>query len=129
MEEDTLEEIFIYKTMSDQITLIKQSFNKNNYEKVIDTSFSQLTQPAIDTTPDPPISVQQFFTYYQQLFFTIPKFGEVNSHEYLIKTSTDYIGTTTDVNDEIIQSLLEEINQLRQENLDLQQNILNLTQK
>ena len=113
--------------MADQITLVKPSFNKNSYEKVIDTSFSQLTQPVVDTTANPPISVQQFFTYYQQLFFIIPKFGEVNSHEYLIKTSTDYIGTTTNVNDEIIQSLLEEINQLRQENLDLQQNVSDLT--
>ena len=115
--------------MADQITLVKPSFNKNSYEKVINTSFSQLTQPAVDTTANPPISVQQFFTYYQQLFYTIPKFGEVNSHEYLIKTSTDYIGTVADVNDNIIQSLLEEINQLRQENLDLQQNVLDITRK
>ena len=101
--------------MAEQVTLIKPSFNKNSYEKVIDTSFSQLIQPAVDIAADQPISIQQFFTYYQQLFFTIPKFGEVNSHEYLIKTSTDYIGTTSNINDEIIQSLLEEINQLRQE--------------
>ena len=113
--------------MAEQVILIKPSFNKNSYEKVIDTSFSQLTQPVVNTVADQPISVQQFFTYYQQLFFTIPKFGEVNSHEYLIKTSTEYIGETTNENDELIQSLLEEINQLRQENLDLQQNVLNLT--
>jgi hypothetical protein len=113
--------------MAEQVTLIKPSFNKNSYEKVIDTSFSQLIQPAVDVAADQPISVQQFFTYYQQLFFTIPKFGEVNSHEYLIKTSTDYIGETSNENDELIQSLLEEINQLRQENFDLQQNVLNIT--
>jgi hypothetical protein len=113
--------------MADQITLVKPSFNKNSYEKVINTSFNQLTQPVVDTTANPPISIQQFFTYYQQLFFTIPKFGEVNSHEYLIKTSTEYIGTTLDSNEELIQSLLEEINQLRQENLDLQQNVVNIT--
>lgn len=113
--------------MSEQISIVKTSFNKNSYEKVVDTSFSQLTQPTVDTTPDQPISVQQFFTYYQQLFFIIPKFGEVNSHEYLIKASTDYIGATADTNDDLIQSLLEEINQLRQENLDLQQNVLDLT--
>jgi hypothetical protein len=113
--------------MAEQVTLIKPSFNKNSYEKVIDTSFSQLIQPAVDIAADQPISVQQFFTYYQQLFFTIPKFGEVNSHEYLIKTSTDYIGETSNENDELIQSLLEEINQLRQENFDLQQNVLNIT--
>ena len=34
---------------------------------------------------------------------------------------------TADTNDDLIQSLLEEINQLRQENLDLQQNVLDLT--
>ena len=51
--------------MADQITLVKPSFNKNSYEKVIDTSFSQLTQPVVDTTANPPISVQQFFTYFQ----------------------------------------------------------------
>ena len=113
--------------MADQITISKPSFNKNSYEKVINTSFSQLTQPVANTAADQPISVQQFFTYYQQLFFTIPKFGEVNSHEYLIKTSTEYVGQTSNENDELIQSFLEEINQLRQENLDLQQNILNLT--
>ena len=113
--------------MANQITISKPSFNKNSYEKVIDTSFSQLTQPVANTAADQPISVQQFFTYYQQLFFTIPKFGEVNSHEYLIKTSTEYIGETSNENDELIQPLLEEINQLRQENFDLQQNVLDLT--
>ena len=113
--------------MAEQVTLIKPSFNKNSYEKVIDTSFSQLIQPAVDVAADQPISVQQFFTYYQQLFFTIPKFGEVNSHEYLINSSTEYIGETSNENDELIQSLLEEINQLRQENFDLQQNVLNIT--
>ena len=115
--------------MMEQVTISKPLFNKNSYEKVINTSFSQLSQPVVNTTADQPISVQQFFTYYQQLFFTIPKFGEVNSHEYLIKTSMDYIGEMSNNNDELIQSLLEEINQLRQENLDLQQNVLNLTNK
>jgi len=113
--------------MADQIIISKPSFNKSSYEKVIDTSFSQLTQPTINTAADQPISVQQFFTYYQQLFFTIPKFGEVNSHEYLVQTSYEYIGETSNENYELIQSLLEEINQLRQENFDLQQNVLDLT--
>lgn len=115
--------------MTDQIIISKPLFNKNSYEKVINTSFSQLSQPVVNIAADQPISVQQFFTYYQQLFYTIPKFGEVNSHEYLVKTSTEYIGQTSNENDELIQSLLEEINQLRQENLDLQQNVLNLTNK
>jgi hypothetical protein len=57
------------------------------------------------------------------LFFDIPKFGETNSHEYLIKTSQEYIGTSALVNDEI-QALVDEITELRQENLDLQQQLL-----
>jgi hypothetical protein len=112
--------------MADQIELVKQSYNKNDYEKVIDTQFTQLIQPAVDLNPTPTISVQQFFDYYQQLFYVIPKFGDINSHQYLITTSTEYIGATTQ-NDDLIQSLLEEITQLRQENLDLQQQIVDIT--
>jgi hypothetical protein len=112
--------------MTDQIELVKQSYNKNEYEKVIDTQFTQLVQPVVDTNPTPEISVQQFFDYYQQLFYIIPKFGDINSHQYLITTSTEYIGATAQ-NDDLIQSLLEEITSLRQENLDLQQQIVDVT--
>ena len=70
----------------------------------------------------PAISVAEFFTNYQTLFFEIPKFGDTNSHEYLIKTSQEYAGDFN--NDETIQALIEEITQLRQENLDLQQQLL-----
>lgn len=112
--------------MADQIELVKQSYNKNEYEKVINTQFTQLVQPVVDTNPTPTISVQQFFDYYQQLFYIIPKFGDINSHQYLITTSTEYIGTTTQT-DDLVQSLLEEITSLRQENLDLQQQIVDIT--
>jgi hypothetical protein len=57
------------------------------------------------------------------LFFTIPKLGDINSHEYLIKTSTDYIGVSQQTND-TIQALVEEVTSLRQENLGLQQQII-----
>jgi hypothetical protein len=69
-----------------------------------------------------------FFKIIKLYFFSIPKFGDTNSHEYLIKTSSEYIGSTN-LNDDLIQALLEETNQLRQENLELQQSILgNITQ-
>jgi len=47
----------------------------------------------------------------------------VNSHEYLIKTSTDYVGASQQTND-TIQALVEEVTSLRQENLDLQQQLI-----
>jgi hypothetical protein len=109
--------------MAQQVQLTKQVYDKNQYQKVIDTSFTQLVQPV--TTPTGSIlpTVDQFFEYYNQLFFDIPKFGEVNSHEYLIKTSQEYIGTTSVINNEL-QALIDEITELRQENLDLQQQLL-----
>ena len=105
------------------ITLIKPVYNKTQYEKVIDTSFNQLglTSPTSSFVA-PTISVAEFFQNYQELFFSIPKFGDTNSHEYLIKTSTDYIGSNQSI-DTTTQALIEEITQLRQENLSLQQQL------
>jgi len=108
--------------MAEQIQLTKQVYDKNQYQKVIDTSFTQLIQPTVSTGSALP-TVDQFFDFYNQLFFDIPKFGETNSHEYLIKTSQEYIGISNVVNDEI-QALIDEVTELRQENLDLQQQLL-----
>jgi hypothetical protein len=105
----------------EQVIPTKIVYDKNQYEKVIDTSFTQLVQPQI-TSSLPTVTIAEFFQNYQELFFSIPKFGDTNSHEYLVKTSGEYIGSTN-VNDDLIQALLEETNQLRQENLDLQQQI------
>ena len=114
--------------MSQKVTLQKQVFDKNQYKQVIDTSFTQLanTTPTAFTGSTLP-TVSEFFGYYNQLFFDIPKFGATDSHEYLIKTSQDYVGTSNMVNDEV-QELIDEITELRQENLDSQQQLLNLAQ-
>jgi len=106
------------------ITLTNTVYNKNQYQKVIDTSFTQLVQPPTTSSVVPPtISVAEFFQNYQQIFFQIPKFGETNSHEYLIKTSQEYVGSSSSVNDDTIQALIDEITQLRQENITLQQQL------
>ena len=108
----------------EQINLNKQVYDKNQYQKVIDTSFTQLVNVTSSLTSSiPTISVDQFFQYYQDLFFQIPKLGDINSHEYLIKTSTEYIGISQQTND-TIQALVEEVTSLRQENLSLQQQTL-----
>ena len=111
--------------MAQQVILTKQVYDKNQYQKVIDTSFTQLVQPTLSVTASVLPTVDEFFNYYNQLFFDIPKFGETNSHEYLIKTSQEYIGVSKVVNDEI-QALIDEVTELRQENLNLQQQIVNL---
>ncbi len=60
--------------MADQITLVKQQYNKAQYNKVIDSNFTQLLQ-SVDINQNlvpnaDNISVQQFFDYYQQLFYS-----------------------------------------------------------
>ena len=103
-----------------QVELNKRVFSKNQYQKVIDTSFTQLVPlNQINTTPTSSVTVDQFFESYNQLFFDIPKFGELNSHEYLIKTSQEYVGSTFQSDE--IQALIDEVTFLRQQNLDLQQ--------
>ena len=106
-----------------QIDLSKVFYSKTQYQRVIDTSFTQLVEPTpVDPISIPAISVAEFFQNYQEIFYQIPKLGETNSHEYLIKTSTAYVGSSQADND-TIQALIDEITQLRQENLDLQQQL------
>ena len=113
--------------MAQQVKLTKLVYDRNQYKQVIDTSFTQLVQPTTQDTSSALPSVNQFFDYYNQLFFDIPKFGEVNSHEYLIQTSQEYVGLSNVVNDEI-QALIDEVTELRQENLELQQQLLTIVQ-
>ena len=102
------------------VNLNRQVFDKKKFNETVDTSFTQLV-----TQPDPTFfdlnlaTVEDFFTLYEKFFFQIPKEGEVNSHTYLIKESSDYVGFQA--NSEDIQALLDEIAQLRQENLSLRQ--------
>lgn len=101
-------------------SLNKTVYNKEAYEKTIDTSFAQIQ------TPPPPledtISVAEFFNLYTAIFYDIPTEGDINSHAYLVKTSGEYIGEEQ-INASI-QALLDEITSLRQENLSLQQQLV-----
>ena len=96
--------------MSTPIDLFRQEFEKNRYNRNIDTSFSQFVAPTLPSASAPP-SVQEFFQYYQQLFYVIPKEGNINSHRYLIDTSETYVGASG-LSDEFL-ALQEEITQLR----------------
>jgi len=103
--------------MGTQVDLVRQEFEKNRYNKNINTSFSQFVAPTLPSASAPP-SVQEFFQFYEQLFYVIPKEGDVNSHRYLINTSEAYIGAS-DQSDEL-RALQEEITALRIELLQAQ---------
>jgi len=102
------------------VKLYKNVYNKDQFKSTVD---SALPTDPIPTQSIP--SVDEFFNNYNQLFFDIPKTGETNSHEYLIKTSQAYIGDQQ--TNEEIDALIQEINGLRETVLQQQETIFNLT--
>ena len=104
---------------SEKIILNRDVFNREAFNNTVNTNFSQLDQEAPDLSFfDPNLAtVEDFFNIYQNLFFQIPKFGDINSHQYLVVESTEY--TNYIENQEQIDALLEEITDLREENLQL----------
>ena len=105
------------------VELVKEVYGSNTYSKAISTRFTEL----IDITPQvevETITIDRFFEYYDELFFNIPVSGSINSHTYLVERSQEYIGGS--VIDAEKQALIEEINSLRQQLLDLNQNFANI---
>ncbi len=107
------------------VQMVKKIYGLNTYSKAIDTSFSELVSPAQEVTSSG-ITIDQFFDYYNQLFFEIPVSGSINSHTYLVETSQQYIGGS--VLDAEKQALIEEINSLRQQILDINQTFTNINE-
>ena len=105
------------------VRMIKNIYGLNTYSKAVDTNFSELLVPATEVTASF-VTVDQFFQYYDELFFNIPVSGSINSHTYLVERSQQYIGGS--VIDAEKQALIEEINSLRQQILDLNQTFSNI---
>ncbi len=113
----------------EKVNLNRQVFNKAKFNETVDTSFSQLGVQEEDLSFfDINLATQaDFFTLYDKFFYDIPKEGEINSHTYLITESTEYVGFQQ--NQEEIEALLLEIADLREENLALRQENVELTVK
>jgi len=109
--------------MSQRIDLNRVVYDKDKYQKTIDTSFSELLPPLLPQEEVLTLTIEQFFQAYNTLFFDIPKTG-VNSHNTLIQESTEYVGNEQ-VNDEI-NAYIQEINSLREQLLESQQQIIDL---
>ena len=108
--------------MSKSIEFNKEVFNKTSYKKIIDTSFKQLGVKPIEEQLQNQPTVIEFFQLYDELFYNINELGTTNSHEYLIKKSSEYIGF--EEKNEIIEALQNEIAQLRTELLNTQQQLI-----
>ena len=101
---------------------ITKKYLSKNLNKVIDTEFKQLVKPQETTS----FSLDDFFALYEDLFYQIPKEGEINSHTYILNRTTEYLGVKL-ADDVDIQALLEEITSLRQQLVDAQQIITDYT--
>ena len=108
-----------------QIPVQKTVFNKDTYGRVIDTQFSQLLNQNVEETNT--FTVDDFFQLYDELFYQIPKEGDVNSHQYILQREADYLGISISPDD--IQALLDEITSLRQQVLETQTTINDLIKK
>jgi len=99
-----------------QIPIEKQVFDKDAFGKVINTQFSYLLNNQAEETPT--FTIEDFFQLYEDLFYQIPKEGDTNSHRYILEKEADYLGVIISQDD--IQALLDEITTLRQQVLDSQ---------
>ena len=108
-----------------KITLKAQRFNKEKFNETVNKEFTQLVN-----VPDPSFfdrdlaNLDDFWYLYDKFFYIIPKLGEIESHQYLAKTSGEYADFAT-ISDEI-QALLDEISDLRRQNLELIQEATDL---
>jgi hypothetical protein len=106
-----------------QIPIQKTVFSKDNFSKVVNTQFNQLLDQVGEEELS--FSVDDFFELYDQLFYQIPTEGETNSHRFILQREADYLGIS--ISQEDIQALLDEITSLRQQVLDAQTTVNELT--
>ena len=107
--------------MANSVDILKTVYNKEQASTVIDREFKTFAPPVLAQDPD---TVNELFRLYDELFYTIPLEGETNSHQYLLKRSSEV--TNYEKSTEDIQPLLDEIAQLRQQLLNANQEILDL---
>lgn len=110
--------------MSQELNLYREVYGQNTYKRVVDTQFTQLVEPITDEVEED-ATVERFFELYEQLFFEIPLTGEINSHEYLVNRSSEYIGGSVITDNE--KALIQEINSLRQQLLEANTNLIEIS--
>jgi hypothetical protein len=107
-----------------QISLDKDIFNKGDFEKLVDKKFKQLINNQNNLEEE--FTIDEFFQLYEELFFQIPREGDINSHRYILNKEAEYLGVT--INDGLdVQALLQEITSLRNDLLEANKTLLNST--
>jgi len=91
----------------EKIKLIKEFLTNQDAKNTIDRSFSELISKKNR------ITINEFFDYYNNLFYDIPQLGAL-SHTELIDRSIEYLGDYEDPRDKEILNLNNEIDLLAQ---------------
>ena len=114
--------------MSENVDINLTTYNRAQFNKAVNTNFTEF---GVTGEPEESIvsqvDVNTFFEAYDILFLEIPKQGETQSHQYLANRSGEYAGGE-DINAEI-EALTAEVTGLREENIALQQQIVQLATK
>ena len=105
--------------MANEVKIQKKVYDPKTFNKVIDRKFKTFAQPP-DQALEP--TIDDFFNLYEQLFYEIPIEGDVGSHRFLVEKSSEIVNFEKDTAD--IQPLLDEITILREQNLQLNQQLL-----
>ena len=107
--------------MAEEINIQKTVFNRREFERVIDREFKQFIPPEDVTDPD---NIEDVFRLYNKFYLEMKRRGGNNSHEYLIRKSSELVDLSAD--DDRLQPLLDEITNLRSELVEAQSTILEL---
>jgi hypothetical protein len=102
----------------ERIRIQKEVYRSDQFNNLVDRQFSTFTKPTVEVDTD---TVEEFFRLYDKLYYSIPLEGDNNSHQYLLQKSSELVDFEKTTDD--IQPLLDEIAQLRQQNLELNQQI------
>jgi hypothetical protein len=102
-----------------KIRIEKDSYRLKQFDRVIDREFKTFTEPQPEVDND---TVEELFRLYDKLFYSIPIEGESNSHQFIIKKSSEL--ATYEKYTEDIQPLLDEIANLRQQLLETNETLL-----
>lgn len=111
--------------MSENVDINLTTYNRAQFNKAVNTDFTEfgVTGEPEENIVDQ-VDITTFFQAYDNLFLEIPKQGDINSHQYLTNRSGEYAGGE-DINAEI-EALTAEVTQLREENVALQQQLIEL---
>jgi hypothetical protein len=99
-DEDTIDQY-----IEGNVIFSRRIYSNEEFKRRVSSEFSELS------IPEQQIDLEGFFQQYNQLFYSIPKEGEI-SHTTLITNSTEYINGYKDPKDQIIKDLNNKIIEL-----------------